>query len=126
MIPDSQLTNMHLRAFCQDTLGLLLHFEQLAYCYLSSDLGVTCDLSPLQQLACLTKLTLRRGQSYFNLYKMSHVTSLELDEANIGHIGDHAYRSVATLKELCVYYSDLEGFTLQDYHKCWPGSVEVL
>ena len=121
MIPDSQLTKVHLRAFCQDTLGLLLHFEKLAYYYLSSDLGGTCDLSPLQQLACLTDLTLRGGERYSNLYKLSHLTSLELDEANIGHIEDRAYRSVATLQELCVYHSDLDGFTLQDCH-----NLEVL
>jgi len=72
----------------------------------------------------LTNLTLGGGQMYDNLYKLSHLTSLELDGANICcpiHIGDHAYRSLATLQELCVDYSYLEGFTLQDCH-----NLEVL
>lgn len=121
MLPDSQLTKIYLEAFCQDTLGLLLHFKKLAYCHLNSAWVGTCDLSPLQQLACLTRLSLSGGERFSNLNKLSHLTSLELDGANVGHIEDSAYRSAATLQELCVLHSDLDGFTLQDCH-----NLEVL
>ena len=121
MLPDSQLTKVYLGAFCQDTLGLLLHFKKLACCYLDSDWVGTCDLSPLQQLACLTQLSLRGGERFSKLNKLSHLTTLELDGANVGHIEDSAYRSFATLQELCVDHSDLDGFTLQDCH-----NLEVL
>lgn len=46
---------------------------------------------------------------------------MELDGADVEIVGNHAYRSVATLQELCVYNTDLEGFTLQDCH-----NLEVL
>ena len=58
---------------------------------------------------------------FFPLCKLSHLTSLELDGADVEIVGDHAYRSVATLQGLCVYNTDLEGFTLQDCH-----NLEVL
>ncbi|DBA68900.1 TPA: hypothetical protein ACH3X2_005419 [Trebouxia sp. C0005] len=47
--------------------------------------------------------------------------TLELDEANVGHIQDSAYSCVTTLQELCVCHSDLDGLTLQDCH-----NLEVL
>lgn len=50
MLSVSQLTKVHLEAFCQDTLGLLLHFKKLAYCHLDSDWVQTCDLSPATRL----------------------------------------------------------------------------
>ena len=70
MIPDSQLTKVLLRAFRQDTLGLLSHLEKLKYCYLSSDFDVIRDLSPLQQLACLTKSHCEGLSSVFSLMQI--------------------------------------------------------
>ena len=42
MLPDSQLTKIYLEAFCQDTLGLLLHFKEVGI--LSPQLGLGWDL----------------------------------------------------------------------------------
>lgn len=46
---------------------------------------------------------------------------MDLVGANVGHIEDSAYRSVATLQQLSLYHSDLDGLTLQDCH-----NLEVL
>ena len=127
---DSPLRALHVRDVNQDTLSSLPAFKLLYHCYLGTEWERSLDLSALQHLPCLTELHLKGAESFDNLYKVPHLTSLQLEDTSAGDVNDPAFSCAPDLGLLQIFSSDLYALDLESCcclerlqgHNCRIGS----